>query len=152
MSLSRVHDAPKLLGRPPLLNTAKHHQASRHSSACRSNRARLMGRIPQRIRHAGDDQQPDNNRNDQQTRLFIQSPIGTAREGAETFIKKGRGTLAQGGMECVGERSFLREEHGAQIENEPVVFDAGDHRHAAGGLAQARFELRGGVAQAGDAN
>jgi hypothetical protein len=43
-------------------------------------------------------------------------------------------------------------EDGAKVEDQAIVFDAGDYADARGGAAEALFELCGGVAGAGDAD
>src|ERR1700683_709849 len=69
------------------------------------------------------------------------------REGISTP----RSGLAKGGSQSFHQLWFLFGEDGAEIEDEPIVFDAGDYADACG-AAEALLELRGGVACAGDAD
>src|SRR6267154_2994828 len=59
-------------------------------------------------------------------------------------------------MKCPSEgldqRRFLLREDGPQVEDEAIIFNAGDHRYAGGSAAQPLFEFRRRVARAGDPN
>jgi hypothetical protein len=60
--------------------------------------------------------------------------------------------LAEGCSEGSDKLGLLFREDGAEVEDQAVVFDAGDYADARGGVAEALFELSGGVAGAGDAD
>src|SRR5438046_8683016 len=59
-------------------------------------------------------------------------------------------------MKCPSEgldqRRFLFREDGPQVEDEAIIFHAGDHRYAGRSAAQPLFEFRRRVARAGDPN
>src|ERR1700674_285222 len=58
----------------------------------------------------------------------------------------------QGGSECLDEQRLLLGEDGAEVENEAVVFDAGDHGNTGGGAAQTLLKFSRRITGAGDAD
>src|SRR5260370_11025486 len=60
--------------------------------------------------------------------------------------------LMQHSNESFDQQRLLFGEHGAEVEDKPVVFDAGDDGDAGRGAAQTLFKFRRGVARARDSN